>query len=327
MGQKSKPWTAPEAGEEAAVIDIGANSVRAVMYRVEEGRFYELDSIAEKPKLGRGVHAAGRLQPRRIQKTLNALEALDIAIDCSEISRRIAFATAAVREADEASRRTFLSRAETVIGTEIHVLSGGEEGWCAARGVIAGGLNGDGLVADLGGLSLELALIRDGAPHEGVTAVVGPLAIETVLEQAGLEAARDRVRTVLSDSAKPQGGWSGHQRLYGVGGAWRALANADISRKSGKTRRGRPHGYTLPLDDARTTIALLLSDSSKAESVLDKARVDPERRETLKGSLVALEILLEKTGVAEIVISGYGVREGVLARALNFNADVRALAS
>ncbi len=301
---------------DVAVIDIGANSVRAVLYAIDGDHIRALHSHGEKPRLGRGLSESGVLQPQRILDALNALHLLDILVDVHGARRRVAFATAAVRVAEPRSRDAFITRAEAILATEVRVLSGAQEGWSAARGVLVGGLCDDGAVSDLGGLSLELADISGGTAREGETYVVGPLAVEDALRQSAA-GARRAVEAAL-DASPPRGGWR-RARLYGVGGAWRNVA------KLAAAERGQDpglHGWTLTPAEVLWVLDVIEHGGAKAARLMDKARVSNRRRETLPGAALALRALVERVEPTDIVLSETGVREGVLAHALGLEEAV-----
>lgn len=312
----------PPPDADVAVVDIGANSVRAVLYAVAEDGVRVVDSHGEKPRLGRGVTAGGRLQPDRILETLEALRLLDLIIDLHGPARRVAFATAAVRVADARSRAAFVTRAAAVLNTPVAVLDGPEEGWCAARGVLLGGLRRDGAVSDLGGLSLEFADIEDGLPREGRSYLVGPLAVEASLAR-GAAAARRAVEAAFA-AAPPRHGWS-RARLYGVGGAWRNVGRLALVQRGDK--RAALQGLRLSADEALAVLDRVHGGGAAAGHLMDEAKVSSRRRETLPGAALALACLVRRVRPKAIVLSESGVREGVLARALALSPDASAAAS
>ena len=145
-----------------AVVDIGSNSVRLVVYdglrRAPTPVFNEKilcglgSGVALTGQLNRGGHA------ERAFAALRRFRALAAQIGAREV---YAVATAAAREAKNGAE--FVDMAESALGAHIDVLSGKEEARYAAMGVMAGITDADGLVGDLGGGSLELIDIARGA--------------------------------------------------------------------------------------------------------------------------------------------------------------------
>ena len=175
-----------------AVVDIGSNSVRLVVY----------DGLRRAPTpifnekllcgLGRGVATTGKLNEEGMVRALSALKrfrALARQIGAREV---YAVATAAAREAKNGG--AFIDQAEKALGAHIDLLSGKEEARFSAMGVMAGISNADGLVGDLGGGSLELVDIGGGKIREGVTLPLGPLRL---IDMSG--GSIQKAREIISD--------------------------------------------------------------------------------------------------------------------------------
>src|SRR5690606_5629552 len=128
-------------------------------------------------------------------------------------------ATAATRDASDGA--AFLSQVEEIFGRRVRQLKGNEEAKLAAFGVICGLPDADGVAADLGGGSLELAEVADGNVARHGSLPLGPLRLRAShgADRAALQRAVDETLGSF--------GWTGSMKersLYLVGGAWRALA-------------------------------------------------------------------------------------------------------
>ena len=118
-----------------AVVDIGSNSVRLVVY----------DGLRRSPSpifnekvlcgLGRGVAISGRLGDGAVARALAALRRFRTLIKQIGVKDSYAVATAAAREAENGAE--FIKQAEVALGSRISVLTGKEEARFAALGVIA----------------------------------------------------------------------------------------------------------------------------------------------------------------------------------------------
>jgi exopolyphosphatase / guanosine-5'-triphosphate,3'-diphosphate pyrophosphatase len=286
-----------------AVVDIGSNSVRLVVY----------DGLRRSPTpvfnekilcgLGRGIAITSRLNEAAVVRAISALRrfrALAKQIGCHEV---YAVATAAAREAENGAE--FITDAEKALGAGIHVLTGKEEARFAALGVIAGIPDADGLVGDLGGGSLELIDVRDGKLFDGITLPLGPLRL---IDMSGdnMGRARKLVDEYLGDAgilASLKG-----RSFYAVGGTWRNLARIHLG------HAGYPlhvlHQYTMTRQQARS-IAELVSGMS-GTALKDVKDVSKSRVNTMPYGSMVLERLIEEGKPKDIVCSVYGVREGYL---------------
>jgi exopolyphosphatase/guanosine-5'-triphosphate,3'-diphosphate pyrophosphatase len=296
--------SATDAPRDVAAIDIGSNSVRLVLYRLEGRAIWTVFNEKVLAGLGRDMSVTGRLSVEGAAQAITALKRFAAVIEGVQPALVFIAATAAVREAEDGPVFCDTVAAET--GLRIRVLSGEEEARYAALGVLAGIPHADGVVGDLGGSSLELVRLADGAVQRGVTLPLGPFALA---DDRGFDA--DRLRGVIAKRLKPVGDFSA-DTLYAVGGAWRTLAQAHMA-VSGYPLR-IVHQYQIGAEDLLGT-AQLIARSSKAS--LDKwPGLSKKRAETLPYAALVLESLIERLGLKQIVLSAWGVREGLLYEAL-----------
>jgi exopolyphosphatase/guanosine-5'-triphosphate,3'-diphosphate pyrophosphatase len=286
-----------------AVVDIGSNSVRLVVYdglrRAPTPVFNEKMLCG----LGRGVATTGKLNEEGMARAFGSLKrfrALARQIGAKEV---YAVATAAVREAKNGEQ--FVDRAEEALGANIDVLSGKDEARLAAMGVMAAISNADGLVGDLGGGSLELIDVNGGKIRQGVTLPLGPLRLMD-MSGASIPKAREIIGEFL-DSSPLVASLKG-RTLYAVGGTWRNLARIHMA----QTRYPLHvlHQYRVAREGARSVADLVAHLS--AASLKDIRAVSRSRADTLPYGALVLEQLLSKSKVKDMVVSIYGVREGLL---------------
>ncbi|MGC1302576.1 MAG: Ppx/GppA family phosphatase, partial [Caulobacteraceae bacterium] len=152
---------------DVAVLDVGSNSVRLVMYRLEGRAIWTVFNEKVLAGLGRNVGETGRLSPEGVTAAMSALRRFRAVLDGSGPVQVFSAATAAVRQAKDGP--AFVARVRSETGLDIRVLSGEEEAHFSALGVAAGQPEADGVVGDLGGSSLELVRVVRGQPSRGVT--------------------------------------------------------------------------------------------------------------------------------------------------------------
>jgi exopolyphosphatase/guanosine-5'-triphosphate,3'-diphosphate pyrophosphatase len=237
-------------------------------------------------------------------QALTALKRFAAVIEGVQPAHTFVAATAAVRDA--ADGQTFCDRVAAATGLKIRVLSGEEEARYAALGVLAGIPCADGMVGDLGGSSLELVRLADGRPARGVTLPLGPFALA---DASGFDP--DRLRETIAGRLEPVGD-ARADTLYAVGGAWRTLAQVHMEITGYPLRV--VHQYEIDAADLIDT-ARLIARSSKAS--LEKwPGLSRKRADTLPYAALVLEGLIERLGLKRIVLSAWGVREGLLYEAL-----------
>ena len=182
-----------------AVIDIGSNSVRLVVYESMTRSLVSIFNEKALCGLGREVQTTGLLAPDAVLKALTSLRRFRALCKVMKVGRVHAIATAACRDATNGP--DFIAKAERICGVPIEILSGPREAKLSALGVISGVHRPDGIVGDLGGGSLELINVRGNSVRRGVTLPLGSLALQDS-SQKSLKRAERIVRTDLSGVAE-----------------------------------------------------------------------------------------------------------------------------
>ena len=287
-----------------AVIDIGSNSVRLVVYESMTRSLVTLFNEKTLCGLGREVQTTGLLAPDAVAKALTSLRRFRALCRVMKVGKVYAIATAACRDATNGP--VFIAKAERICGVKIEILSGPREAKLSALGVISGIHKPDGIVGDLGGGSLELIDVQGNRIRSGVTLPLGSLALQD-LSHKSLKRAERIVRNDLSDVAQLKAGRG--RTFYAVGGTWRALARIHIV-QSGYPLRVM-HGYSIPAPDA-LDFARRLRRLAAANMLADIEVVADARRPLLTYAALVLEYIIRVAKPKTIVFSTFGVREGLL---------------
>jgi exopolyphosphatase / guanosine-5'-triphosphate,3'-diphosphate pyrophosphatase len=295
--------TEPPKDKPVAVVDIGSNSVRLVVYDGLRRSPYPLFNEKVLCGLGKGIAITSRLDDVAVTRALAALRrfrALIKQIGCEEV---FALATAAAREASNG--KDFIAAAEKMLGADITILTGKEEARFAALGVIASIPDADGVVGDLGGGSLELINVHDAQLFDGVTLPLGPLRLIDMSSDT-ITKARKIVDEYLDKASVLE--TLKDRTFYAVGGTWRNLARLHLNHV--KYPLHVLHQYTMPRQGARDISELVSNLSPGAlRSVKDISR---SRLNTLPFGALVLERIVERGKPKRVVTSVYGVREGML---------------
>jgi exopolyphosphatase/guanosine-5'-triphosphate,3'-diphosphate pyrophosphatase len=294
---------APDARlpRDIAVVDVGSNSVRLVLYRVEGRAIWTVYNEKVLAGLGRGVESSGRLSPDGVEEAMRALRRFAAVVKGAHLSASYFVATAAVREA--ADGPDFVARALRETGLKLDVLSGPAEARFSALGVLAGSNVKEGVVGDLGGSSLELTRIRDGALEEGISLPLGPFALGA---PKGFDARA--VRAMAEERLRDAGRRFQTRWFHAVGGAWRTLALIHMEKHHYPLRIA--HHYEMTARDVLEASELIMERSKGfLESI---PGVSKKRVETLPWAAAVIEVLTKTLGFERLWISAYGLREGIL---------------
>lgn len=294
--------TSPEhARARTAIIDIGSNSVRLVVYDGPRRIPFILFNEKVMAGLGASLGRTGRIEADAMDRGLRA--AGRFAHLCREMDVEVVrcVATAAVRDA--ANGAEFIERARAM-GLTIELLTGAQEAIAAGHGVLSGIPGANGIVGDLGGGSLELARVRDGAVHETISLPLGVLRLPQI--RAKGSATLERAVKKMLDRA----GWACEPDLpfYMVGGSWRALARFDME----LTHFPLPvvHQYEMPAGRAEQ-LTRIVSHVGKAR-FRDIPAITGSRVPTLPDAAALLSVVVRQLKSGRLIVSAYGLREGLL---------------
>jgi len=288
-----------------AVLDIGSNSVRLVVYERLGRSLTPLYNEKSACALGRGVAQSGRLAYENIDRALTAIQRFALVTKLMKAGEVHVLATSAVRDASNS--KAFVDAVEATMGAHVQVLSGEAEAHYAALGVVAGIPDFTGLVGDLGGGSLELSAINHGLDAVGETHALGVIRLQDDSGR-GPAKARELTRERLSKSAllkaKPGG------QFCAIGGTWRSLA------KMHQVLREYPlhmvQHYTVKAADLAKLCDEIVDAAAAGKMFPGSDYVSSSRKDLVPyGAAVMSEVI--RAGKFETVLfSALGVREGYL---------------
>ena len=291
-----------QAASRAAVVDLGSNSVRLVVF---EGRARNPIAIFNEKavlRLGRGLETTGRLNDEGVAQALQVMNRYAAIARAMGAAPFEVLATAAVRDARNGPEFVGLLKGR-MPGVPIRILSGAEEADFAAAGVQCGIPEADGILADIGGGSMELVRLSGGRRGQAQTL---PLGVIRLSERAQNDPVRARL---IADADLDGVSWLGEgegRDLYLVGGAWRALARIELARSNYPL--SMVHHYTIEAEAARELAGVIAGASRRA---LERMPGVPRRRvDDLPFAAVVLRRVLRQSGARRVVFSANGLREG-----------------
>ena len=297
---------------DVAVIDVGSNSVRLVLYRVEGRAVWTVFNEKVLAGLGRNLSTTGRLAPEGIAEAMSSLRRFGALLEDVPPTSIFTAATAAVRQASDGP--AFVERVARETGIRLRVIGGDEEARYAALGVLAGAPQSIGVVADLGGASLELKRVNEDGPGVGVSLPVGPFSMGNLND-----ASPDRLRKKLRSLIEPIAVQFNTHTLHAVGGAWRNLALLQMRMSNYPLEI--VHQYEL---SRREMIEAVQFVSRQSRGSLERIPgLSRKRVETLPHAALVMEVLVDVLGLEKIVMSAYGLREGLILDSLSPEVRLR----
>lgn len=285
-----------------AVIDIGANSVRLVLYRGVKRSPDVLFNERVFCRLGEGLAPGRKLPKKAVARTLATLRRFRLLCRDMKVDAVRTVATSPLREASDGPELVKTIREE--IGFEVEVVTGEREGELSALGVLSGFPGARGVMGDLGGGSLELAAIGPEGLERKVSLPLGPVRLMGREGKTPDFATEIRKALASVDWLEDYRG----QPFYMVGGSWRALSQLHLQEVNWPV----PvlHGYTMQLATARRFSQMIAREG--AEGLKGLAEIPARRVPMLPVSSAILFELLNILEPEQAVTSAYGLREGVM---------------
>jgi exopolyphosphatase / guanosine-5'-triphosphate,3'-diphosphate pyrophosphatase len=271
-----------------AAIDLGTNTTRLLVGRVEDGRVEELHRESRITRLGEGVDARSRLLPVPIARVRNTLSDYRRTAESLGAERTLLVATSAVRDAENGE--AFLGEIEWSYGFVTQLLSGDEEAELTRRGV--GDLGAESLLVDIGGGSTELVLdgFRTSLPLGSVRF--------TERHSEDIPASVEATRSLLPE-LRPRG-------AVGVAATITSLAALDLGLE--EYDRSRVHGHLLSRDGARAQLERLSAMPLEERRCLPA--LDPERAPVIVAGAAILVAILDAYGLEAIRVSERDLLDG-----------------
>lgn len=284
-----------------SVIDIGSNSIRLVIYEGLSRAPAILFNEKVMCGLGRGIATTGRIHEDAMERALSALARFRALSRQSRATELYVLATAAAREAINGP--DFIRRAEAVLGTRIRLLSGEEEAYYSAMGIVSGYHHADGVVGDFGGGSLELIEVRERDTQGGLTLPLGGLRIADEADGTMVKA----LSFIEKHLAQAPVIMAGRGRtFYAVGGTWRSIAKLHMEKRDYPLHMMQ--GYEVPYDEIMPFLdELIAGKDSKVLSAVSKSR-----RSLIPFGALAMREVIVRMKPDRVSFSAQGVREGYL---------------
>lgn len=295
--------------ERYGIIDLGSNSVRMNIVNVYKNGSYSLvDQAKVMVRLSEGLADGGTLKPEPIARTLNAIKLFNQLIEAYGVTKVAAVATAAVRQAANAS--DFLGRALEEHQMAFEVISGEDEAYYDYLGIINTIDLKAFLMIDTGGGSTELAWVVDREIKASVSLPFGSVILtERFLSgdnrEKGIEKAEKFVRKAYKDVP-----WLKDAKglpVVGLGGSLRSVAK--VHRGKDPLSNVSLHNYRMPGKELEALLTDIVNTPPDKVSYLPG--IGKDRADIIAGGVLPLKVLSGYVDLEQFVVSGNGLREGV----------------
>jgi len=290
------------------VVDVGSNSIRLVVF----------DGVARSPAyffnekvlcgLGDGINETGRLNVEGKHRAMAALQRFAELAQLMEITALRGVATAAVRMAEDGPE--FCAEVLAKTGLNLVVATGRQEAELSAKGVLLGWPGATGIVCDIGGASMELARLDGGVLQTCETSPLGPLQLTNLKDLDAVDQTIDREISILRNAFP-----GSVHNLFLVGGSWRAIARLNMSRNHYPLNV--LHEYRIAPEQFLETTAWIAESNRKELAAVNNTSAQRLRLLPLASRIISR--LVSVLDPDQIVVSSYGIREGMLYNAMPTN--------
>ena len=293
------------------IIDIGSNSVRLILVRIEENGAYKIiNDLKESVRLEEGMDSNNRISEKYLLKAINTLQMFKNLCEAVEADEIIAVATEAVRKAS--NQKEFLDRIKNVLGIDVVVLSGNDEAFYDFIAVRSSIQTKNALIVDIGGGSTEIILMRN---HQIAHRISLPFGSVNLSRRFKLQ---DTINSEQETALKfylfehyrkiPWLSENCPKTIIGIGGTIRNIGEIDRLRK--KYPIDITHYYQMKNTDIKEIYAM--ARSRNLSQRLTIPGLSKSRADIFVGAACALNVLQEYCNVNHVITSGCGLREGLL---------------
>jgi exopolyphosphatase/guanosine-5'-triphosphate,3'-diphosphate pyrophosphatase len=308
-----------------AVIDLGSNSVRMVIYeKTSRFAFYLLHEAKSRVRLSENAYQnSGNLQIVPMQRTFDALNDFLSIANSFQAKKILCVATSALRDAP--NKKEFLDKVKKELKLNIKVIDGEREAYYG--GIACANLlpeQQNALSIDIGGGSTEFSLIDKNSVTNTISLELGTVRLkELFFDKNKIKEATSYIDSKLSvlDTLNAS-------TLVGIGGTFRAISSAIMLNNNYPLNK--LHAYEYGVSEFKDFISEILDAD---ESKLKKLNIKNDRFDIIKPGALILSRVLKKLSIKKLITSGAGVREGVYLSDLlrtskdkfphNYNTSVR----
>ena len=291
-----------------AIIDIGSNSSRLVIYeKTSRFGFHLICEQKSKVRIGEGAYMqGGMLQPLAMQRAFNALDGFKKTIETYKAKKVVCVATSALRDAPNA--KAFTSIVKKHLGISIKIIDGDTEAYLAAVAALNLLQIDEAITVDIGGGSADLALIKEGKIVQTYSLDLGTVRLKELFYDRLSEpkkAAKAASKQIVSLLESMPASFRSH-RIVAIGGSLRALAKAIM--KQQHYPLDKLHAFVYQVDDWVDYFDEIALCKPKA---LKHYGVKKSRFDTIREGTLIFRHIIDAVGAKEVITSSAGVREGV----------------
>ena len=306
-----------EGIERIALIDIGSNTVRLVIFNIDSNSYYDISELQNIKVSARLVQYVknGEMSQKGINVLTDLLDNYLKIIDEYHVDQVIPVATAAVR--NSINVQDILNHVLKKTGLQIRVLSDEEEAFYGNYAVRYTFNIYDGLSVDIGGGSTEVTLFKNKEVVHSHSFPFGAVSLKNQFfngkDHNDPDAIKETAKWVKKEFKKID--WIAQNEIpvIAIGGSARNIAEV-YQLKTDYPLAGT-HGYPMTPELIDETLDIFKSTSYKKLDSLDGLSQD--RKDTIISAGIVFQQLINVSKAPSFILSRRGLREGVIYHYIN----------
>jgi len=296
-----------------AVIDIGSNSVRLVIYQqLDKQSFHLLEEHKFKVRIGEGAYLKnGYLQEEAISRAFNALQAFSLILQNYPNIKTFPIATSALRDAPNSNIFTALIQKE--LNLTIKIIDGKQEAYLGALAAKMLLPIADAISIDIGGGSSDIALIKNSKIIETYSLNLGTVRLKELFSNTHL--LHPDIQEHIENELKTLPASFNMLKAISIGGTARTLSKAIMRFKGDRT--SIIHGFSYRNDNFQEFFDKVIEAN---ETLLHELKIPKSRIDTIREGTLIWKSILNHIESKEVVSSSVGIREGAFLEAVNLTS-------
>ncbi|KGX87332.1 exopolyphosphatase [Pontibacillus litoralis] len=306
--------------ENYAIIDIGSNTVRLVIYvREKSGRFKEIENVKAVARLRNYLDDDQYLSEEGIHKLINIVRSFKEVTNTYELNQILCVATATIRQAK--NQAEIANRLEAETGYKTQILSEDEEAYYGYLAVVNSTDIQNGITVDIGGGSTEVTYFENRELKYSHSFPFGALNLKQMFVKKDVPTDKEmhQMKGYLREQFSTLSWLKGHRvPLIGIGGSARNMIQVDQALKSYPL--AGLHQYRIYENDIAFIKNYLMTLSFKKLQKVEGLTKD--RADIILPAIEVFQSLYEHMDATSFILSRKGLRDGVFYEQITSNFGI-----
>lgn len=295
--------------ERRAIIDIGSNSVRLIIYRIKGDSTFKVINEAKRTiRLGSYLREDDYLSESGLNILLKVLKVFKDICKRYEVLEIYVVATEAIRRS--INKYDVCNKIKLDLGLEVNILSGLEEAKYGYLAIKNSMLEKNAVLLDLGGSSMEITLMENGEFKETISLPLGSIPLTKMFNNLESKEMESELNKFIYDRLQ-EISWlkkNNNLNVIGIGGIAKHIGR--VSKGNEDYPKELLHNYSMTRDEISKIYAEFLKLPIKERS--NFKGLSKKRAEIFAAPLGAILVILKYFDSEKYIISAIGLREGII---------------